>query len=130
MTRLLNLLSRTFASRRTVGLVILAALIVLRISDPAPLVELRLRTFDLFQTIKPRVDTDRPVLIVDIDEPSLSAYGQWPWPRTLVAKLLDRLFESKAKAVAFDVVFSEADRTSPDEAMKYFRDLDDATRAR
>jgi adenylate cyclase len=130
MTLPFNLLSRIVASRRTVGLVILAVLILVRISDPAPLVELRLRTFDLFQTIKPRVDTDRPVLIVDIDEPSLSAYGQWPWPRTLVAKLLDRLFEWKSKAVAFDVVFSESDRTSPDQAMKYFSDLDDATRAR
>lgn len=130
MTSTLALLSRTLLSRRTFGLVLLAALIFIRILDPTPLEELRLRTFDLFQTIKPRVENERPVLIVDIDEASLRAYGQWPWPRTLVARLLDRLFEAKIKAVAFDVVFSETDRTSPEEAMRFFHDLDDATRAR
>jgi adenylate cyclase len=130
MTPLLSLLARILVSRRSFGLILLAVLVVVRISNPAPLEEIKLRTFDLFQTIKPRVDAGRPVLIVDIDEPSLSAYGQWPWPRTLVAQLLDRLFEGKAKAVAFDVVFSEPDRTSPDQAMKYFHDVDDATRAR
>src|SRR4029079_10864385 len=83
-----------------------------------------------FQTIAPRSDTSRPVVIVDIDEASLSAYGQWPWPRTPVADLLPRLFEWKITAVAFDVIFPEPDRTSPNEAMKYFSDLDDATRAR
>jgi adenylate cyclase len=129
MTSPFTFLSRAILSRRTFGLVLLAALISIRIAEPTALEELRLRTFDLFQTIKPRVDSDRPVLIVDIDEASLHAYGQWPWPRTLVARLLDRLFEGKARAVAFDVVFSEADRTSPEEAMRYFHDLNDATRA-
>src|SRR5262245_63196533 len=80
-----------FASRRLVALLLLAALISLRLSDPAPLEELRLRSFDLFQTIQPRNDRFRPVTIVDIDEASLSTYGQWPWPRTLIAELLNRL---------------------------------------
>jgi adenylate cyclase len=119
-----------FASRRLVALLLLAALISLRLSDPAPLEELRLRSFDLFQTIQPRNDRFRPVTIVDIDEASLSTYGQWPWPRTLIAELLNRLDALQVKGVAFDVVFSEPDRSSPNEAMKYFNDLDEATRAR
>jgi adenylate cyclase len=123
-------IARIFASRRSLGVAVLALLIAVRLSDPLPLEELRLRSFDWFQTIAPRSDTSRPVVIVDIDEASLSAYGQWPWPRTLVADLLTRLFEWKISAVAFDVIFPEPDRTSPNEAMKYFSDLDDATRAR
>jgi len=130
MKALLSLLARIVLSRRSFGLFLLAVLVAVRMSDPAPLEELRLRSFDLFQAIQPRDDNLRPVVIVDIDEASLRQYGQWPWPRTLVADLLDRLFEWQIKAVAFDVVFSEPDRTSPNEAMKYFHDLDGATRAR
>ena len=130
MKAALSLLGRIAFSRRSFGLCLLVILVALRISDPAPLEELKLRTFDLFQTMKPRADTERPVVIVDIDEASLAAYGQFPWPRTLVAQLIDRLFERQSVAVGFDVLFAEPDRTSPSEAMKYFHDLDDATRAR
>ena len=49
-------------------MVLLFALLFLRVTDPAPLEELRLRAFDLFQVIKPREATQRPVVIVDIDE--------------------------------------------------------------
>ena len=123
-------LARALASRRSLGLLILAVLIIVRISDPPPVEELRLRTFDLFQVVQPRSGEFRPVVIVDIDEASLSAYGQWPWPRTLVADLVTQLFELQSAAIAFDVVFSEPDRTSPGEAMKHFRDADEAVRAR
>ena len=56
--------------------------LLLRIWDPLPIEALRLRTFDLYQLIAPRVATQRPVVIVDIDEESLETLGQWPWPRT------------------------------------------------
>ena len=56
---------------------------------------------------------DPPVVIVDIDERSLKQLGQWPWPRTVVAQLVDRLREAGAAVIAFDVLFSEPDRTSP-----------------
>jgi len=53
------------------------------------------------------------VAIVDIDEDSLAVYGQWPWPRHCVAELTRRLLEAGASVVAFDILFSESDRTSP-----------------
>src|SRR5262249_45478440 len=68
------------------------------------------------------------VAIIDIDEASVSAYGQFPWPRTIIADLLGRLYEAQAAAVAFDVIFPEPDRTSPRQAIKHFRGLDDGTR--
>jgi adenylate cyclase len=68
-------LAAALLSRRTFGFFLLAILIVVRIWDPAPLEELRLRSFDLYQRFHPRVVTDRPVVIVDIDEASLSKYG-------------------------------------------------------
>jgi adenylate cyclase len=130
MKALFSVSLHTVLSRRVFGVLLLAALIAMRLSDPAPLDEIKLRSFDFFQAMKPREDTNRPVVIVDIDEASLSAYGQWPWPRTLVAQMLDQIFKWHGKAVGFDVLFSEPDRASPNEAMKYFHDLDDATRAR
>src|SRR5690349_13695472 len=106
-------LTRRFASARLLGLALLVALLALRISDPRPLEELRLRAFDLFQVIQPRIATERPAVIVDIDEESLRKFGQFPWPRTRVADMIARLTRLGAAAIAFDVVFAEPDRLSP-----------------
>jgi len=73
-----------------------------------------LAAYDVYQRIAPReASRDPPVLIVDIDEQSLQQVGQWPWPRTILAQLVDKLREAGAAVVAFDVLFSEPDRTSP-----------------
>ena len=104
------------------------ALAGLRIADPPPLEELRVRVFDLFQVLHPRVAAERPVVIVDIDEKSLKTIGQWPWPRTRIADLITRLTQMGALVIAFDIVFAEPDRMSPSIAAESFRNLDDATR--
>jgi len=108
--------------------VLLFALLFLRVGNPGPLEELRLRAFDLFQIIKPRVATQRPVVIVDIDEESLRKYGQFPWPRTLIADMVTRLTQLGAAAIAFDIVFAEPDRLSPALAANLYRDLDEDAR--
>ena len=123
-------LAHALSSRRSIGLSLLVVLLAIRVWDPRPLEELRLRSFDFFQTTSPRDSAVRPVVIVDIDESSLSAFGQWPWPRTILADLLTRLYEWQAAAIAFDVIFPEPDRSSLNEAVKHFRDLDDDTRGR
>lgn len=60
----------------------------------------------------PAPTTDQ-VVIVDLDERSLQAFGQWPWPRDLIATLLDIIGTSGAAVVGLDMVFAESDRTSP-----------------
>ncbi len=52
------------------------------------------------------------VAIVDIDEASLARYGQWPWPRYRVARLLRAVQDLGASTIGIDAVFAEADRTS------------------
>jgi len=111
-------------------LALLIGLAALRIADPAPVEELRVRTFDTFQRIDPRVKTARPVTIVDIDEASLAKLGQFPWPRTRIADLITALTKLGAVVIAFDIVFSEPDRLNPDVAADTFRDLDEETRSR
>ena len=124
----LSWLGRRFTSARALCVVLLLALLFFRVTDPLPLEELRLRTFDIFQVIKPRVATLRPAVIVDIDEASLRKLGQWPWPRTRVADLITSLTRLGAAAIAFDVVFSEPDRLSPALAADLYRNLDEETR--
>jgi adenylate cyclase len=74
---------------------------------------LRNNQFDQFQRWHPRAYEAAPVRVVDIDEESLARLGQWPWPRTRIAELVDKLGAAGAAAVGFDVMFSEPDRTSP-----------------
>jgi adenylate cyclase len=121
-------LLRVFSSARALCVALLLALLFLRITDPRPIEELRLRAFDLFQVAHPRIAAQRPVVIVDIDERSLNKLGQWPWPRTRVADLITRLTKLGALVIAFDVVFAEPDRLSPALAVDAFRDLDEETR--
>src|SRR2546429_3883912 len=93
--------------------------ILLRYADPFFVGALRLVAFDHYQRLDPApYDPDLPVRIVDIDEKSLSIYGQWPWPRTIVRDLLLGLTSKGAAVVAFDVLFAEPDRTSVEAIIK------------
>ena len=59
--------------------------------------------------------------VVDIDDVSLAALGQWPWPRYRVAELIDRIAAGHPAAIAMDIVFPEADRTSLADIRKSFK---------
>ena len=97
-----------------VGAAILIGALGLRAVDPLPLQQLRNLTFDSYQRLKPReYDPNVPVVIAAIDEKSLDKFGQWPWSRTTLAQITDRLTELGAVTIAFDVIFAEPDRTSP-----------------
>ena len=96
-----------------VAFLVLLNALMLRVADPPVLARLRDIAFDNFQRMSPRQRPDDiPVRIVDIDEAALGEYGQWPWPRTLLATLVEKLTQKGAAVIAFDVVFAETDRTS------------------
>jgi adenylate cyclase len=84
-----------------------------RITASDLLERMSLVCFDLYQKAAPRVSGNAPIRVVDIDDKSLSKIGQWPWPRTIVARLIDKLREAGAAIIAFDIDFAEPDRTSP-----------------
>ena len=111
--KLLRRWGSRFGRGRAIGLIALIFLLAMRVADPIFIQTLRNQSFDLFQRIKPRVHTAQPVVIVDIDENSIERYGQWPWARTKLAKLVDNLANTGTAAIAFDIVFSEKDRLSP-----------------
>ncbi len=93
---------------------LLSLAVLLRAWDPAPVARLRLAIFDNYLANAPRrADPDFPVKIVDIDEASLAKIGQWPWARTKLAAIIDRLREAGAKTIAIDLILAEPDRLSP-----------------
>ncbi len=119
---------RRFGYARLACLALLVLFAGLRIYDPAPVEEIRVRTFDTFQRFDPRKKAVRPVTIVDIDDKSMEKLGQWPWPRTQIADLVSELTRLGAVVIAFDAVFSEPDRLNPNIAADTFRNLDEVTR--
>lgn len=56
---------------------------------------------------------DKRIVIVDVDEKSLKALGQWPWSRNKIAKILENLTNSEASIIGLDMVFAEKDSSSP-----------------
>ncbi|HWT29908.1 MAG TPA: adenylate/guanylate cyclase domain-containing protein [Propylenella sp.] len=94
------------------GLASLFTLISIASVNQTALDRLTALVFDSYQVLKPRQEAGAPVAIVDIDEESIRSLGQWPWPRPVVARMVDRLGDLGAATIAFDIVFSEPDRTS------------------
>ncbi len=99
------------------GFLILTNLVLLRAADPFFIRAIRDLAFDQFQRLTPRQNEPMPVRVADIDEASLAAHGQWPWPRDKLAELLKRLNELGAATVVFDIAFAEPDRLSPSRVM-------------
>ncbi|MDX2223055.1 MAG: adenylate/guanylate cyclase domain-containing protein, partial [Rhodospirillaceae bacterium] len=115
-------------SGRLTTILLLVGIVALRFDEPQWAQRLRAQTFDVFQQIKPRPFTpDGPVVIVDLDEKSLAEQGQWPWQRTTIADMVEKLTAMGAKVIGFDVVFSEADRTSIATVARSVEGLDEAT---
>jgi adenylate cyclase len=102
------------------GLLLLTA-VALRIADPEPVARLRLSVFDAYLGLSPRqLDPSLPVRIVDIDDASLARVGQWPWPRTKLAAIVEKLHAAGARTVTLDIILAEPDRLSPGEFGKLF----------
>ncbi len=101
------------ASRRFILLCGLAPAIltaVLVVYRPDFLARLDYRAYDrLLRWSEPHAPGGQ-VAVVDVDDASLSAVGQWPWRRDVIAELITRLREQGAKVIAFDVIFAEPDR--------------------
>jgi serine phosphatase RsbU (regulator of sigma subunit) len=69
--------------------------------------------FDTLQTLHPRQVATFPVTVVEIDERSLHAFGQWPWPRTILARLLRQIDAARPAAIGVNILMPEADALSP-----------------
>jgi len=90
--------------------------LVIQFMDPQFRVRIRDNAFDQLQLLAPLPYHDAfPIRVVAIDDASLASFGQWPWPRTVMAKIIDRLNDMGARVVALDIILAEPDRTSPEQ---------------
>lgn len=95
------------------GCILTLGVLMLLVTRPALFSHMEQKIFDvLLSRTTPREPSRVPVLIA-IDDPSLTALGQWPWPRHLMARLVTRLHEAEADMIVLDMVLATPDRTSP-----------------
>jgi CHASE2 domain-containing sensor protein/serine phosphatase RsbU (regulator of sigma subunit) len=104
---------------------LLALLLILALLPEVPGLRLvRLAAFDAYQSFAPRARQSAPVVIVAIDEESLRRHGQWPWPRTWLARLVTRIAEARPAAIGLDILMPEPDRLSPERLPSLVEGLD------
>lgn len=92
---------------RRIGLVLLVVVLGLYLTGNRLLDSIELKTYDLRLLAHPATETATSVTIVAIDEKSLAAIGRWPWSRSVLAQLIERLDAAGARVIALDVFFSE-----------------------
>jgi adenylate cyclase len=103
--------------RFILSLLILAVLLantkVLKWIDLGFVDQLELFAYDVRLNATLRGGVDERIVIIDIDEKSLTEIGHWPWSRIVLAQMIDNLFEHyKIKQIGFDVFWAEADASS------------------
>ena len=99
-----------------IGLLFLGFFIWLSITTSAPVVYVLTRIDNIFYDIQLRIHIwSHPgalktnVAIIDVDDASLKELGRWPWPRSLLGKLVEELKQDGVVVVATDMMFSEPD---------------------
>jgi adenylate cyclase len=93
--------------------VAVALVLALMALDTAPPRWLRAQVFDGYQRVLPRLRISEPAVVVAIDERALEAHGQWPWPRSRLAELVQAIAAAGPAAIGIDILMPEPDRLSP-----------------
>ncbi|MDF2576851.1 MAG: adenylate cyclase [Chlamydiales bacterium] len=113
---LLVVLTEQIAFRISTFVIVIFAIFSLNSFQPLPLTQfiegLNYRIRDVWFELRGFKPTSGQIVIVDLDEKSLAEVGQWPWPRSLIAEMVETLQKDGAKVIGFDMVFSEKDRLS------------------
>ena len=104
-----------FGQSRPLGVTVLVLLLLVAAlrPDARGLSGMRLSMFDTYQRTFPLKRVSAPAVIVAVDEASLAQYGQWPWPRRLLARLLEDIGRAGPAAIGIDLLLPEPDRLSP-----------------
>lgn len=87
--------------------------------------QLDYKIYDCLSADFPSSRTPNSTVVIEIDDKSLKAFGQWPWPRVITAELINRIADANPSAVVLDIVFSEKDRSSPDTLQTFYQDFFD-----
>src|SRR4030088_3187546 len=103
------------------NLLLLGLFAVLSLTSPVE--ELSRRLGDIYFRLRRPLPTSDSVALVLIDDLSLSRYGRWPWPRSLLARLVRATAAQRPAAIGLDILLSEAEGAQDDNDLaKTFRD--------
>jgi adenylate cyclase len=80
--------------------------------NPPALNRLEMLFQDAHFQVRGPVQAGPEVVIAAIDEKSIDELGRWPWPRKVMAQLVEKLTDHQVKVIAFDMVFSSPDESS------------------
>lgn len=108
---------------------ILAGLLVLAAGFAPQAEAMRRPLFDLWQQLMPLKLARAPVALVMIDEASLNQIGPWPWPRYMVARLVETIHAREASVIGLDMLLSEPDPRDPAAFTDFYAELPAATAA-
>lgn len=103
------------------GIMVSGLIGILGYSGALPLYYIDNLFYDSFMRSTTTGVSSDDVLVIDVDERSITEIGQWPWPRYRMAQLLEKLGSMQPAAIGLDVVFAEQDRTSPRTLQKSFK---------
>ena len=90
----------------------------IRVDNSDTVKTLRYKTWDHFQYVHPRQKVSDSVTVINVTEADLKKYGQWPWPRHVMAMLHAKLVDNGAMLVNYNILFAEPDRMSGTEYLK------------
>jgi len=74
-----------------------------------PLDSLELKLYDLRAKTRASQQVGNDIVIVAVDDASITQLGRWPWPRAYMGQLIDQLSELEAKVIALDLLYSDAE---------------------
>ena len=95
-----------------IGAAVTALAVLASLSGPRFLRGLENQAYDSFACLRPAPRASAVPVIIDIDEASLAEIGQWPWPRHVLAELVQKVGDAGASAIGLDIVQSEPDSSS------------------
>lgn len=84
--------------------------------------QLDYKILDRLNQIFPSDQRPNSTVVVEIDDKSIEAFGQWPWPRVMTSELVHAIADGDPASISLDMVFSEKDRTSPESIEQFYRD--------
>lgn len=98
------------------------AIAALFIMQPRQMRQLDDKAYDILLAMHSGGEPSPVPVIIDIDEASLAKFGQWPWSRLLLAKLVQNLMQGGTAAVGLDLLLAEPDNHSPEHVIKEIKE--------
>src|SRR3990172_12220135 len=95
-----------------IGLILTALLCIFSLTKIGFLEAVELKSYDFRMRLFPPQDINREIAIVAIDDESIAKLGRWPWPRTRIAEVINKISQAGAKVIGLNIIFSEPEEAS------------------